>query len=141
MTGALVVGPDRHGLCVAIEGGRVVAQAPPGAAHLACADDEMAPGAVCAHTHLYSGLARYGLPPPEPPPRNFLEILQRVWWRLDRALDAKSLEAAARDYVARALLAGVTTLVDHHESPNLIEESLPILAAACRDLGVRALHC
>ncbi len=141
MTGALVVGPDRHGLSVAIEGGRVVAGPPPGAAHLACADDEMAPGAVCAHTHLYSGLARYGLPPPEPPPRNFLEILQRVWWRLDRALDAKSLEAAARDYVAQALLAGVTTLVDHHESPNLIEDSLPILATACRDLGVRALLC
>ena len=141
VTGALVVGPDRHGLSVAIDNGRVVAEPPAGAPHLACADDEMAPGAVCAHTHLYSGLARYGLPPPEPPPRTFVEILERVWWRLDRALDAKSLEAAARDYVARALLAGVTTLVDHHESPNLIEDSLPILAAACRDLGVRALLC
>ncbi len=72
---------------------------------------------------------------------NFLEILERVWWRLDRALDAQSLDAAARDYVARALLAGVTTLVDHHESPNLIADSLPILAAACGDLGVRALLC
>ena len=141
VTGALVVGPDRHGLSVAIEGGRVVAEPPPGAAHLACADGEIAPGAVCAHTHLYSGLARYGLPPPEPPPRSFVEILERVWWRLDRALDAQSLDAAARDYVARALLAGVTTLVDHHESPNLIEDSLPILAAACGDLGVRALLC
>ena len=64
-----------------------------------------------------------------------------MWWRLDRALDARSLAAAARDYVARALLAGVTTLVDHHESPNLIEGSLPILAEACADLGVRALLC
>ncbi len=141
LTGGLVVGPDRHGRSVAIEGGRVVAAAPAGAACLACAGAEIGPGAVCAHTHLYSGLARYGMPQPEPAPRDFLQILERVWWRLDRALDARSLAAAARDYVARALLAGVTTLVDHHESPNLIEESLPILAEACKDLGVRALLC
>ena len=141
MTGALLVGPDRHGFTVAIEGGLVVGKAPEGAARLACCDGEIAPGDVCAHTHLYSGLARYGMPAADPPPRDFLEILQRVWWRLDRALDSRSLDAAARDYLARALLAGVTTLVDHHESPNLIEDSLPILAEACADLGVRALLC
>lgn len=138
---ALVVGPDRRGRTVAIHRGLVVAKPPEGAARLACGDGEIAPGAVCAHTHLYSGLARFGLPQPDPAPQSFLEILQRVWWRLDRAQDAKSLDAAARDYVARALLAGVTTLVDHHESPNLIEDSLPMLAAACADLGVRALLC
>ena len=138
---ALVVGPDRNGLSVAIASGRVVAQAPREAARLSCADGEIAPGAVCAHTHLYSGLARYGMPPPEPQPQNFVQILERVWWRLDRALDARSLDAAARDTVARALLAGVTTLIDHHESPNLIEGSLRVLAEACSDLGVRALLC
>jgi cytosine/adenosine deaminase-related metal-dependent hydrolase len=126
---------------VAIVDGRVVAAPPRGATHLACADGEIEPGAVCAHTHLYSGLARYGMPPADPPPRDFLEILQKVWWRLDRALDGDSLRAAARDYVARALLAGATTLVDHHESPNLIEGSLTILAEACEELGVRALLC
>ena len=141
MSDALVVGPDRCGRIVPIAGGRVVAAAPAGAARLSCSDGEIAPGAVCAHTHLYSGLARYGMPPPEPPPQTFLQILERVWWRLDRALDAASLAAAARDTVARALLAGVTTLVDHHELPNLIEESLPILADACAGLGVRALLC
>jgi cytosine/adenosine deaminase-related metal-dependent hydrolase len=141
VNGALVVGPDRNGLSVAIVGGLVVAEAPPGAARLACEDGDIAPGAVCAHTHLYSGLARYGMPPPGRPPATFPEILKRVWWRLDRALDARSLDAAARDYVARALLAGVTTIVDHHESPNLIEGSLSILAEASADLGVRALLC
>jgi len=141
LTGAIVVGPDARGRSVAIDEGRVVAAAPQGAAHLACADGEIEPGAVCAHTHLYSGLARYGMPPPDRPPRNFLEILQKVWWRLDRALDGDSLAAAARDTVARALLAGTTTLVDHHESPNLIEGSLAILAEACEALGARALLC
>ncbi len=99
------------------------------------------PGRICAHTHLYSGLAPLGMPAPEPPPENFLQILQRVWWRLDRALDADSLRASARLYIAEALLHGVTGLVDHHESPNLIEGSLDILADAAEDLGMRAVLC
>jgi cytosine/adenosine deaminase-related metal-dependent hydrolase len=137
----LLVGPDRNGTAVASSGGRIVAAAPPAAVRLPCARGEIASGAVCAHTHLYSGLVRYGMPPATPAPRNFLEILQRVWWRLDRALDADMLRAAAMDYVARALLAGTTTLVDHHESPNLIEGSLEVLAEACGQLGMRALLC
>jgi cytosine/adenosine deaminase-related metal-dependent hydrolase len=81
------------------------------------------------------------MPPATPAPANFLEILERIWWRLDRALDADILRAAAMDYVARALLAGTTTLVDHSESPNLIEGSLEILADVCTQLGMRALLC
>lgn len=96
-------------------------------------------GAVNAHTHLYSGLAPLGMPTPEPPPKSFVEILERVWWRLDRALDEASLRAAARLYVAHALLAGTTTLVDHHESPRFIEGSLDVLADVCQELGIRAL--
>jgi cytosine/adenosine deaminase-related metal-dependent hydrolase len=99
------------------------------------------PGHVCAHTHLYSGLAPLGMPAPVPAPENFVQILQRVWWRLDRALDRDTLRAAARLYVAEALLAGTTTLVDHHESPNFIESSLDVLAYACELLGARALLC
>src|SRR6185369_11687128 len=108
---------------------------------LPCAQGEIASGAICAHTHLYSGLVRYGMPPATPAPQSFLQILERVWWRLDLALDAETLRAAAMDYVARALLAGTTTLVDHHESPHMIEGSLEILAAVCDQLGVRALLC
>lgn len=137
----LAIGPDRHGRSVAVAGGLVVAKAPRGAIRLPCAQGEITSGAVCAHTHLYSGLARYGMPPPVPAPENFLQILERVWWKLDRALDARSLHASAMDYVARALLAGTTTLIDHHESPNMIEGSLDILAQACDTLGVRALLC
>lgn len=98
-------------------------------------------GHVNAHTHLYSGLVPLGLPAPDPAPRDFPEILSRIWWRLDRALDAEILEAAARSYVADALSHGTTALVDHHESPALIEGSLDVLADACEELGMRALLC
>jgi cytosine/adenosine deaminase-related metal-dependent hydrolase len=98
-------------------------------------------GLVNAHTHLYSGLAPLGLPAPDPLPETFTEILDRVWWRLDRALDERSLRASARFYVAEALLCGTTVLIDHHESPNFIERSLDIVADACQELGMRALVC
>lgn len=96
---------------------------------------------VNAHTHVYSGLARFGMPPPEPRPNSFAEILERVWWRLDRALDERSLRAAARLYVAEARLAGTDVLIDHHESPNFIEGSLDVIADACQELGLSALVC
>ena len=141
LTPPLLIGPDRAGLSVAVAGGLIVDQAPPEALLLPCPEGEIAAGAVCAHTHLYSGLARYAMPGATPAPQNFLQILERVWWKLDRALDAESLRVSAMDYVARALLAGTTTLVDHHESPHFIEGSLDILAAVCEQLGSRALLC
>ncbi len=101
----------------------------------------VSPGAINAHTHLYSGLVPFDMPPPSPPPDNFVQILERVWWRLDRALDEASLRAAARYYIAEALLAGTTTLVDHHESPELIPGSLDILADAADELGIRLVTC
>ncbi len=97
--------------------------------------------AVNAHTHLYSGLVPLGMPAPEVQPENFLEILQRVWWRLDRALDADSLRASAEYYVANALSLGCIGLIDHHESPGLIEGSLDILADVCQELGMPAVLC
>lgn len=141
LTGSLVIGPDRNGRVVTVVDGLVAATAPGGLPVLACLDGVIEPGAVCAHTHIYSGLASYGMPSPDPPPQTFLQILQRVWWRLDRAIDAGILRAAARDYAGRALLAGTTTLIDHHESPCLIEGSLALLAETCSDIGIRTLLC
>ncbi len=97
--------------------------------------------AVNAHTHLYSGLVPFGMPAPAEPPPDFLAILQRVWWRLDRALDAQSLRLSARWYVAEALQLGTAGLIDHHESPNLIEGSLDILADVCQAAGMPAVLC
>jgi cytosine/adenosine deaminase-related metal-dependent hydrolase len=98
------------------------------------------PGLVCAHTHLYSALAR-GMPAPPRTPRNFSEILELVWWRLDRALDLEMLHWSARLGALEALEAGTTAIVDHHSSPRAIEGSLDVIAEACAEVGVRVVCC
>lgn len=95
---------------------------------------------VNAHTHLYSGLASFAMPAVETP-ATFVQILERIWWRLDRALDEEMLRAAARFYVAGARRAGTAVLVDHHESPSFIEGSLDLVADACQEFGVAAVLC
>jgi cytosine/adenosine deaminase-related metal-dependent hydrolase len=100
-----------------------------------------ATGFVNAHTHIYSGLAPLGMPEPAQAPDNFVQILERIWWRLDRALDAPSLRASARWYVAEALRLGTVGMVDHHESPSFIAGSLDVLADACQELGMPAVLC
>lgn len=140
----LVLGPDATGLTLLVSGTTATVlrgQAPADAEALDCSGATIEAGRIDAHTHIYSGLAGLGMPPPEPAPQTFVQILERVWWRLDRALDEASLRAAARLYVAESLLAGTTTLIDHHESPAFIEGSLDVLARACDELGVRALLC
>ncbi len=98
------------------------------------------PGNVNAHMHLYSALAR-GMPYRLAPPGDFVQILQRVWWRLDRALDEESVRASALVGGLEALLAGTTTLIDHHASPNAIDGSLDVVAEALASLGLRSVCC
>ena len=95
-------------------------------------------GLVCAHHHLYSALAR-GMPAPPGTPHTFLQVLELVWWRLDRALDLEMLEWSAKLAAMEALQSGCTAIVDHHESPNAIEGSLSVLADACDEVGVRSV--
>jgi cytosine/adenosine deaminase-related metal-dependent hydrolase len=99
---------------------------------------EFTPGLVCAHHHLYSTLAR-GMPPPPVQPTSFRTVLEQIWWRLDTALDLEMLEWSAKLGALEALEAGCTAIIDHHESPNAIEGSLDVIAAACADVGVRVV--
>ncbi len=125
-----------------LAGDRVLAvgAAPRGAARRDATGTLIVPGAVCAHHHLYSALAR-GMPFRLAAPADFTEILQRVWWRLDRALDEASIRASALTAGLEALLAGTTTIVDHHASPNAIDGSLDIIADALASLGLRCVLC
>lgn len=103
-------------------------------------DPTVTPGLVCAHHHLYSALAR-GMPAPKRTPTTFPEILEQVWWRLDRALDLELVRASALLGALEALESGTTAIVDHHSSPNAIEGSLDVIAEACAEIGVRASCC
>jgi putative selenium metabolism protein SsnA len=98
------------------------------------------PGMVCAHTHLYSSLAR-GMAGPKHSPRNFVEILKSVWWRLDEALDEESIFSSALAGALEAVRCGTTTIIDHHASPNAIHGSLDLLKEAAGRVGVRGLFC
>ena len=93
-------------------------------------------GMVCAHHHLYSALAR-GMPAPPRTPGGFLDILELVWWRLDRALDLDTIEWSAKLGALEALERGTTCIIDHHESPDAIDGSLSVIADACAEVGVR----
>lgn len=98
------------------------------------------PGLVCSHHHLYSSLAR-GMPAPQQTPTQFIEVLQQVWWRLDGALDADMIYWSAALGAVEALMNGTTAIIDHHESPNMIEGSLSLINKACNDVGVRVNAC
>ena len=92
------------------------------------------PGMINAHTHLYSALAM-GMPPPKNIPTNFVEILNEVWWKLDLALDKESTKASFEAGLLECLRSGVTTVFDHHSSPNFTNGSSEILANTAENFG------
>lgn len=107
---------------------------------LDCGGAVVLPGLVNGHTHLYSALAA-GMPPPPRDPRDFHEILQLIWWRLDRALDETSVEMSGRIGALDALRCGTTTLIDHHASPECIADSLDRIERGIADIGLRGVLC
>jgi putative selenium metabolism protein SsnA len=137
--------PSVERACLRIEGPVVVERA----ASLAPAVGEdvveaegalVLPGLVNAHTHLYSALAR-GMPGPAEPPKSFVEILEKVWWRLDRALDEESVYLSGLVGAIEAARSGTTLLFDHHASPSFIRGSLATLRRAVEEVGLRSVLC
>jgi putative selenium metabolism protein SsnA len=98
------------------------------------------PGNICAHTHFYGAFAR-GLNIPAPAPKDFPEILQKLWWPLDRSLDAQAVHTSALVCLVDAVKHGTTTLIDHHASPNAIDGSLDRIESAVEQAGLRAVLC
>lgn len=98
------------------------------------------PGNICAHTHFYGAFAR-GMAIPGASPRDFPEILQKLWWPLDRSLTDEDVRLSALVMLVDAIKHGTTTLIDHHASPNAIEGSLDVIAEAVDQSGLRAALC
>lgn len=97
-------------------------------------------GLVCGHTHLYSALAR-GMLVDIRPSKDFAQMLDHLWWRLDRAIDPNILRSSALAGCSDALKAGVTSLVDHHAGPECIDGSLSIIRGAYEAVGIRGILC
>jgi len=98
------------------------------------------PALINCHTHLYSTLAR-GIPLPGAPPKNFQEILKKLWWRLDCALNEDDLYYSAMVGLIDSAKNGVGTLIDHHSSPNACSGSLDLIELAFRHIGLRGALC
>jgi len=94
------------------------------------------PGFINAHGHYYGFFSR-GMALKDPPAYTFLEVLERLWWRLDRALQHEDSYLSAMAYNCAALKAGCTTIVDHHAAPNAIEGGNDDIAKAALDCHVR----
>jgi len=98
------------------------------------------PGNICAHTHFYGAFSR-GMTVPGRAPADFPEILQRLWWPLDRSLTEVDIRYSALLCLADAIRHGTTLVIDHHASPNAIDGSLDIIAQAVTEAGLRATLC
>lgn len=112
----------------------------PEAERVEAAGQYVMPGNICAHTHFYGAFAR-GMSIPGAAPRDFPEILRKLWWPLDKSLQAEDVRASALVMLVDAIKHGTTTLIDHHASPNAIEGSLDLIAEAVERSGLRAVLC
>jgi putative selenium metabolism protein SsnA len=150
--GRLITHDDRQPFldngCVAIRDGLIVAVGPtaelqadhPGAKFIDAHGRVIMPGLINTHTHLYSAFAR-GMALKDGAPGNFSEILERLWWRLDKALTLDDVYWSAMVGMIACIRNGVTTIFDHHTSPGAVPSSLFRIAKAARQTGLRGCLC
>jgi len=137
---------EKHALLV--DGDRITALGPaaelerqyPSAERLDARGQLVMPGNICAHTHFYGAFSR-GMAIPGTPLKDFPDILERLWWKLDKALTLEDVRYSALVCLADAVKHGTTTLFDHHASPGAIEGSLGVIAEAVGQAGLRACLC
>jgi putative selenium metabolism protein SsnA len=98
------------------------------------------PGLINTHMHFYSTFAR-GMNQKDTPPANFLEILKKLWWRLDKTLTLEDVYYSAMVSVIDCIKNGVTTVFDHHASPNAVTGSLFKISEATKKAGLRSCLC
>jgi putative selenium metabolism protein SsnA len=105
-----------------------------------CAGQVILPGFICTHHHFYSTMAR-GMFIPGEPAANFVQILERLWWKLDRALSEEDILLSAQMPLIDCIRNGTTTVIDHHASPSKRDGSLDLIEKAVRQAGIRASLC
>lgn len=95
------------------------------------------PGMVCTHSHFYGQLIR-GMAVGKRL-RNWQQVLQDLWWDVDRAIDDDITNASAVMGLVEGVKCGVTTFIDHHASPAACTGSLDIIENAVKRIGARAV--
>lgn len=98
------------------------------------------PGFINTHEHIYSALAR-GLSINNYNPNGFLDILDGMWWNIDRHLTNESTRQSAIGTYIDCIKNGVTTVFDHHASYGQIKDSLFTIGDVAKDLGIRTCLC
>lgn len=98
------------------------------------------PGFINTHHHIYSAFAR-GMAASGKPNENFLEILENLWWKIDKKLSLEDLKYSAYTTYIDCIKKGVTTVFDHNASPFAVTGSLDSIADAAKDLGLRTCLC
>ncbi|NLZ72584.1 MAG: amidohydrolase family protein, partial [Bacteroidales bacterium] len=98
------------------------------------------PGLINTHNHIYSAMAR-GLSIDGYDPKGFLDILDGLWWTIDRHLTLEQTKQSAIATYIDCIKNGVTTVFDHHASFGSIEDSLFTISDAAKQLGVRTCLC
>jgi putative selenium metabolism protein SsnA len=112
----------------------------PGAEFIDAKGRVVMPGMINSHMHLYSTFAR-GMSSKEAPPQNFVEILERLWWKLDKALTLEDVYYSAMVVLIDCIKNGTTTIFDHHASPGAVRQSLFEMAKATDAAGIRSCLC
>lgn len=124
----------------AVEEGERLSRENPGISRLDLKGMTLLPGFLNAHQHCYSTFAR-GMALKDQPPANFPEILERLWWRLDKALSLEDVYYSALIPLIEGLKRGVTTVIDHHASQGAVAGSLDKVSQAALEVGVRHALC
>ncbi|MDR1640360.1 MAG: putative aminohydrolase SsnA [Clostridiales bacterium] len=135
--------------CVAFEGNAIadfgktsdLVERYPGSSFYNARGRVIMPGLTNAHTHIYSAFARGFNLPQKKPNKTFLQILENVWWRLDKVLDTDDSLYSAYATGIECIRNGVTTIFDHHASQFHIPGSLMAIEKALSNLGLRACLC
>lgn len=98
------------------------------------------PAFINTHEHIYSAMAR-GLSIKGYDPKGFLEILDGMWWTIDRHLTNEATRQSARVTYLDSIKNGVTTVFDHHASFGEIHDSLFAIEDAAKEFGLRTCLC
>jgi cytosine/adenosine deaminase-related metal-dependent hydrolase len=97
------------------------------------------PGLVNGHSHVYSTFSR-GLNVPFNP-NDFKELLEQLWWKLDRNLTNETTYYSGIVSGVEYMLNGVTTIIDHHASGEILGSLDSLKKAICDDAKLRGIFC